>query len=52
MRRSDPQPETDQEPFDPRVPGKARIIYTIVVMIVVLSLVVGIAGYAFWDRIF
>lgn len=49
MRRSEPQPEADQEPFDPRVPGKARILYTIVV---VISLVVGIAGYAFWDRIF
>ena len=52
MRRSNLQPEDDREPFDPRVPGKARTIYTIVAIVVVVSLVASIAGYAVWDRIF
>ena len=51
MKRPLP-PESDEPLFDPRSPGKARVIYTIVAIVVVLSLVVGIAGYAVWDRIF
>lgn len=46
----DPHDQTD--PFNPRVPGKARTIYTIVAVIVVISLVVAIGGYAVWDTLF
>lgn len=52
MKRPLPPPETDEPLFDPRTPGKARTVYTIVAIIVVLSLIAGIAGYAVWDRVF
>lgn len=45
-------PEEQGDPFDPRVPGKARTIYTIVAVIVVASLILGLAGFAVWDRLF
>lgn len=51
MKRPLP-PESDGPLFDPRAPGKARIIYTIIVIAVVVSLIAGIAGYALWDRVF
>lgn len=38
--------------IDPRVPGRARTIYIIVAVIVTLSLIIAIGGYAVWDRIF
>lgn len=47
-------PNNDQSDdlFDPREPGKARTIYTIVAVIVTISLIVAIGGYAVWDRLF
>lgn len=38
--------------FDPREPGKARTLYTVVAVLVVISLIVAIGGYAVWDRLF
>ncbi len=52
MKRPLPPPESDEPLFDPRTPGKARIIYTMIVIVVVVSLIVGIAGYAVWERLF
>ena len=52
MKRYNLQPENEQDPFDPRVPGKARLVYTIVAIVVTISLIASIAGYALWDRIF
>lgn len=42
----------DDDLFDPREPGKARTLYTIVAIIVVLSLLVAGAGTLVWDRLF
>lgn len=52
MKRYNAPPEDEQEPFDPRIPGKARMIYTIIAIVVVISLVASIAGYALWERVF
>lgn len=52
MKRPDPPADSDEVLFDPRVPGKVRIIYIIIAMVVVISLVAGIAGYAVWERVF
>ncbi len=48
----DPNSPNDDELFDPREPGKARRIYTIVAVIVVLALVFAIAGNQVWDQLF
>lgn len=42
----------DDDLFDPREPGKARTIYTVVAIIVVLSLIVAGAGSLVWDQLF
>lgn len=52
MTQHNRPPEDDQQPFDPRVPGRARMIYTVVAVIVILSLIASIAGYALWERVF
>lgn len=52
MRRSQLPPESDDPLFDPRVPGKARIIYSAVAILVVIALVIGIGGFAVWERLF
>lgn len=49
MNDSNP-PEDDL--FNPREPGRARTIYTIVAIIVTISLIVAIGGYAVWDILF
>lgn len=38
--------------FDPREPGKARTIYIIIAVLVVISLIVAGAGTLVWDRLF
>lgn len=48
---STPEPPDDGL-FDPRQPGKARMIYTVVAVLVTVSLIVGMAGFAVWDRLF
>lgn len=45
-------PHDQDELFDPREPGKARAIYTVVAILVVISLVVAIGGYAVWEILF
>lgn len=52
MRHSQPPPESDGPLFDPRVPGKARMIYSIVAILVVIALIIGLGGYAVWERLF
>lgn len=52
MANSFPPDQSDDQPFDPRQPGRARTVYTIVAVLVVISLVLSIAGYALWDRLF
>lgn len=42
----------DDELFDPREPGKARTIYTIVAVIVVISLIVALGSNIVWDYLF
>ena len=42
----------DDELFDPREPGKARTIYTIVAIVVVVALIVALGGAAVWDYLF
>lgn len=43
-------PEDDL--FDPREPGKARTIYTVVAVVVVISLLVALGGFAVWEILF
>ncbi|MCA9835205.1 MAG: hypothetical protein KC435_14720 [Thermomicrobiales bacterium] len=45
-------PKDDDLLMDARQPGVFRIVYTIVAIIVVLGLVIGIAGYAWWNWFF
>lgn len=52
MRRSPLPPEPDEPLFDPRTPGKARMIYSVVAITVVIALIIGIGGYAVWDQLF
>lgn len=52
MANSFPPGDSEDQPFDPQQPGRARTIYTVVAVLVVISLVVSIAGYALWDRLF
>ncbi len=52
MRTPPPPPDDDSPLLDVRSPGVARTIYIIVAVLVVISLVIGIAGYAWWGRIF
>lgn len=42
----------DDDLFDPREPGKARTIYTIVAVIVVISMIVALGGSLVWDYLF
>lgn len=49
---NDSNSPNDDELFDPRQPGKARTIYTVVAILVVLSLIVAGAGSLVWDRLF
>lgn len=47
--------EPDQQDdglIDPRVPGRARTIYTIVAVIVVISMIVALGGSLVWDYLF
>jgi hypothetical protein len=52
MRQSQIPPEPNDPLFDPRVPGKARTIYSVVAILVVIALIIGIGGFAVWDRLF
>ena len=52
MRQSQLPPEQDDPLFDPRVPGKARTIYSVVAIVVVIALIISIGGFAVWDRLF
>lgn len=52
MRRSQRPPESDDSLFDPQVPGKARVIYSVVAILVVIALIIGIGGYTVWERLF
>lgn len=45
-------PHEQDDLFDPREPGKARTIYTFLAILVVISLIVAIGGYAVWDMLF
>lgn len=46
------QDTPDDGLFDPRQPGKARAMYIVMAVVVTVSLIVGMAGYAVWDRLF
>lgn len=52
MRPSQLPPESDGPLFDPKVPGKARTIYSVVAILVVIALIIGIGGFAVWERLF
>lgn len=45
-------PDNDDVVFDPREPGRFRTAYTVIAILVVLSLIIGMAGFALWDRLF
>lgn len=45
-------PSDDDLLMDARQPGAFRTVYTIIVIIVVLGLVIGISGYAWWSWFF
>lgn len=49
---NDPNTPNDDDFFNPREPGKARTIYTIVAVIVVIALILAIAGNMVWDQLF
>lgn len=49
---NDSNSPNDDELIDPREPGKARTIYTVVAVIVVLSLILAGAGSLVWDQLF
>lgn len=49
---TDSHSPNDDELFDPREPGKARTIYTIVAIIVVIALIAAGAGTLVWERLF
>lgn len=49
---NDSNSPNDDELFDPREPGKARTIYTIVAVIVTVALILAIAGNLVWDQLF
>lgn len=42
----------DDDLFDPREPGKSRTIYTIVAIVVVISLIGMLGGPLVWDYFF
>lgn len=48
---NDPDPRDDGL-IDPREPGKARTIYTIIAVIVVISMIVALGGSLVWDYLF
>lgn len=52
MTDSNLPPDPQDDLFDPQVPGRARTIYTVLAVLVVVSLIVGMAGFAVWDRLF
>ncbi len=49
---NDPNSPNDDDLFNPREPGKARTIYTIVAVTVVIALIFAIAGNMVWDQLF
>lgn len=42
----------DDDFIDPREPGKARTVYTVVAVTVVIALILAIAGNMVWDQLF
>jgi hypothetical protein len=52
MNRPPLPPDNDDPLFDLQAPGTPRTVYTVVAVLVVISLVIGMAGFALWDRIF
>lgn len=44
--------EPQDDLIDVRQPGRARTVYTVVAVLVVISLIIGMAGFAVWDRLF
>ncbi len=52
MRPSHLPPESDEPLFDPEVPGKARTIYSVVAILVVIALILSIGGFAVWEQLF
>lgn len=45
-------PRDNDVVYDARTPGTFRRVYTIIAVLVVISLVVGMGGYAVWQWIY
>lgn len=45
-------PDDDAMVFDAREPGLFRRIYMVIAILVVISLILGMGGYAVWQWIF
>lgn len=48
---NDPNQEQDKL-IDPTRPGKARTIYAVVAILVVVALIAALGGTLVWDRLF